>query len=151
MVISTDEKGKPTVVAGDGDGDLTYLVDLMYPVGSYFMTTHGATNPGKVLGGQWDIVAENVVMPLGSEAPVLTGETDNVWSYTPVLKMKGTYYAVSSTNRNLTAQGSSGAVLSGSSTDYGSGGSPLAPANLYAKLNQSSNAISGVDVYRRSL
>lgn len=151
MVISTDANGKPTVVAGDGDGDLTYLVDLMYPVGSYFMTTHGATNPGKLLGGQWDIVAENVVMPLGSEAPVLTGETEHIWSYTPVLKFKGNYYGQSSTSRNLTAQGNSGAVLSGQSYGYGEGGAPLAPSNLYARLNQSSNAISGVDVYRRSL
>jgi hypothetical protein len=153
MVISTDENGKPTVVAGDGDGDLTYLVDLMYPVGSYFMTTYGATNPGKLLGGQWDIVAENVVMPLGSTAPVKgTGMTLGLTN--------GTY------NGGLIVNGSE--VMKcrlnnygqpvGQGTDnknnmYNSLGVTLdeTKSGMVVNLASSTNAIPGVDVYRRSL
>ena len=46
------------------------LLNQIYPVGSLFICKTGTGSPASKYGGEWQCLAENVAMPLGTYAPV---------------------------------------------------------------------------------
>ena len=46
------------------------LLNQIYPIGSLFFCKTGTGSPASKYGGNWQCLAENVAMPLGTYAPV---------------------------------------------------------------------------------
>ena len=111
------------------------LLNQIYPIGSLFICKTGTGSPASKYGGDWTCVAQDIVMPLGSTAPVNVG-SDNwlAWSAEKIPL---------ETSSNLSLY-NNGAVISSISNNTNA-----VPVNLKADLAGASNSISGVDVWLR--
>ena len=122
------------------------LLNQIYPVGSLFICKTGTGSPASKYGGNWQCLAENVVLPLGGDAPVKAGETNsNVAGYSMRFadpsgnRFTGTY------NIKL-YEGETVAYTDASGGTFGKYASPI---NLHADLSRATNAIPGVDIWQR--
>lgn len=119
------------------------LLNQIYPVGSLFICKTGTGSPASKYGGNWQCLAENVVLPLGSSAPLIdtnTYVTAKLYGYNndPITSWK----PIGTGGNNEVVYFPSGTTPSG--TAY-----TLFEKVKVADLSQSSNALSGVDIWQR--
>ncbi len=123
-----------------------------YPIGSVYINVN-KVSPSKLFGGYWQLIAENVVMPLGNIAPVIgngisLGLTDN--------QQSGILASISDANLNNIKFGTSNfgsAVGTTPTWSYPSSKTLGITTNssksgIIADLTQSTNAIN-VYVWKR--
>lgn len=133
-----------------GGGGKQFLIDLVYPVGSYFisdtLTTAQAVKQYFGNIGEWELKASNVVMPLGNSAPIITnkipiklGALNNEFPEATLTKRAynsanggNDIYIETSSNVTTTKN-----IIFGSDT------------GLNADLSKSANAIKGLYFFRR--
>ena len=119
------------------------LLNQIYPVGSLFICKTGTGSPASKYGGNWQCLAENVVLPLGNTAPLYKTNTYEV------LRVYGY------NGEQLTAWKPIGTGVDYEAVYWPNGGTPSGAAQVITtdvkavNLAGSSNAISGVDVWQR--
>ena len=118
-------------------------IGVEHPVGSLYFCKHGSNSPASIFGGTWNKLADNVVIPLGSTAPLYN--TNNY----EVLRVYG-YNGV-----QLTPWKPIGTGGDYESVYWPNGGTPSGTAQVITtdvkavNLASSSNAINGIDVWER--
>lgn len=124
-------------------------IGVEHPVGSFYFCSHGSNSPASVFGGTWQKIAENVVLPFGSSAPVVTG-SEHYMSGELMLWRDVGGKAIQSDLYNIGLYNTNEGKASYSQYGQVQGiYNAIAPSNLQTDLSQSTNAISGVDIWRR--
>ena len=124
------------------------LLNQIYPIGSLFFCKTGTGSPASKYGGNWQCLAENVVLPLGSSAPATVSSDGSVFTFT----IGGTGGAwsnvVSRSSLSSAGYGNLGVYAHKSINNYDNA---YYAQGLKATTNLagSTNAISGVDVWQR--
>jgi len=119
----------------------------LFPINAYLIQKTGTASPAGIYGGTWIKVAENVVLPFGTQARVKT--TEFAHSFTtdqPGLKWRITNNAMPDADRPLMVSKQYDQTYI-SNAGAGSPIYPMYPANLVADLTE--NALVGVDIWLR--
>lgn len=124
------------------------LLNQIYPVGSLFICKTGTGSPASKYGGNWQCLAENVELPLGDYAPVITGASNIPTNLMTGNNMNFTTPTGAATTEDKLLSINSGALRITGADASGNYGRAV-PSNLYADLSNASNAIPGVDVWQR--
>lgn len=123
------------------------ILNWIYPKGTYLTFNNAdGVNPNTWGAGTWTKVANNVVLPLGSTAPVKNSSNNSNLFQPKILDGNG---SVPSTMYPLTSSNSDGSLVMGGSAL--SGGTLPRYMALDADLARATNAISGVDVWLRTV
>ena len=117
------------------------LLNQIYPVGSLFICKTGTGSPASKYGGNWQCLAENVVLPLGNYA--------NVDTLRDAHAITGLGLKVQIKKAQTLGVDTSGMVYSTDGLPSGSGYNNPVFTNLYADLATATNAINNVDVWQR--
>ena len=119
------------------------LLNQIYPIGSLFFCKTGTGSPASKYGGEWQCLAENVVLPLGNSAPLInSGSHANFKLY----NYDGSYL----TSWKPLGTGGYGEMVyfPNASTPSGDASTVWEKVKV-ADLSQSTNAIPGVDIWQR--
>ena len=146
IVVGVDDNGDQiNLQVGNGLFIANGILGTEHPVNSYYFCKTGSNSPASIFGGTWTRVATNVVMPLGNIAPVLSDNSDI--SYLSLVKMYNNNGSVPERYRDV-ATSDNGKLMF---TNQGANGNGVGDLywNLRTDLANSTNAISGVDVWFR--
>lgn len=124
-----------------GITNIQQIFNLIYPVGSYYMSS-SATNPGTLFGGTWEQITDRMIMAAGSSYAV--GTTGGATSHTHTSAAHThttaghalTVSEMPSHNHTVSSRMKSDGTNNGSTFNIGNWGSPASGSSHYILQTQ---------------